>query len=631
MERTRTARKREFSARRFITHYSKLTWVFLAAFLIFDLVLNIMWMKMIPMAKAPDEPVRIILSDYVFFHGQLPNAWDPAVRIREWGFSYALRPMLVNILGAFNMWVVSWFTDDPYALLLSVRIISAFSKTAMLYFLFRTCEWLGWKPRWGWCVVLICSLVPQLTFLAGYHNNDTFCMCCVSAVLYCWVRGMKEKWTWADCIKFAIAMGLTIQSYYNAYPYILFSIPLFFMTAFHRHMAREEKIEMWKKTGVIVLITFLIAGWWFIRNIILYNGDVLGSKTRLEMGEKFATFSKRPSIIFKPIRQGLSYWDTMFFFNGSPFDWATKTFMSSFALLGLMDFLMPAELYRFFSILVVTGLALFVIQFVVWIVQALWYALKKHCADHEANQNILFFLFISICAVMVIMLSLYYSWTDDFQPQGRYIMPGFTSVILAVVAGYRFAFKTVSKIFFKYEKYGYAVLSWAGVAYLAFCLGWIQLYSYQRVQPQYSSLPRFTQNYLKHREKYNPNNPDGQLTEREIELYTQPEDKSQTDSASQDPSHASEVASQASSQTTVEETQTDPAIPAEHSQPDSNPDVSQPTVDPSLPTQAAPEQPSADQVVPDQAAPEVPAPAQTVDSAVDSAFEEPDSGEQSFE
>lgn len=210
-------------------------------------------------------------------------------------------------------------------------------------------------------------------------------------------------------------------------------------------------------------------------------------------------------------------------------------------------------------------------------------------------------------------------------------MPGFTSVILAVVAGYRFAFKTVSKIFFKYEKYGYAVLSWAGVAYLAFCLGWIQLYSYQRVEPQYSSLPRFTQNYLKHREKYNPNNPDGQLTEREIELSTPKAGKSQLDSTSPDAPGASEASSQTHSEAPASETPTDPGLPAEQSQPDANPAVNQPALDPSLPTQAAPEQPSPDQAVPDQAVPDVPAPEQTVDSAIDSAFEEPDSGEQSFE
>ncbi len=612
--------KKKFSLGRFIMHYSKMTWLFFAAFLIFDLVLNILWMKLVPMGKAPDESVRIILSDYVFFNGHLPNAWEPAVRIKDWGFSYALRPMLVNILGAFNMWVVSWFTDDPYALLLSVRIISVFSKTAMLYFLFRTCEWLGWKPRWGWYTVLICSLVPQLTFLAGYHNNDTFCMCCVTAVLYCWVRGMKEDWTWKDCVKFAFAMGFTILSYYNAYPYILFSIPMFFLTAFHRGMSKEKKIEVWKKTGVIVLITFLIAGWWFLRNIILYDGDVLGSKTRLVMGEMYAIQEMKPSVIFKPIREGISYWDTMFYNNHAPFDWATKTFMSSFALLGMMDFLMPAELYQFFYILVATGGALFLVQFVVWIIRALWSALKKHAADHEANQDLLFFTFAAICGVMVIMLSLYYSWTDDFQPQGRYIMPAFTSGVLITAAGYRFAFQSISKLFFKYQKYAYAILCWAAIAYLTYCLGSIQIYSYERVKPVYEEMPRFTRSYLIHRQKYYPTAEVSDL------LNNYPKEESKKDSSQE--SIESAASSEASSQQAIPDVQT-PAAPALE-QPAAN-GIEQPAL-----TDPAGQQPDSSQ----SETPDVPAPEQTVDQSpsqapaqpnVDSTFDELDSGEQSFE
>ncbi|MBF0579107.1 hypothetical protein IM774_04780 [Erysipelotrichaceae bacterium RD49] len=613
-------KEKKFSLGQFVTHYSKMTWLFFAAFLIFDLVLNILWMKLVPMGKAPDESVRIILSDYVFFNGHLPNAWEPAVRIKDWGFSYALRPMLVNILGAFNIWVVSWFTDDPYALLLSVRIISVFSKTAMLYFLFRTCEWLGWKPRWGWCAVLICSLVPQLTFLAGYHNNDTFCMCCVTAVLYCWIRGMKEDWTWKDCVKFAFAMGFTVLSYYNAYPYILFSIPMFFMTAFHRNMSKEKKIEVWKKTGVIVLITFLIAGWWFIRNMILYDGDVLGSKTRLVMGEMYAIQDMKPSVIFKPIREGISYWDTMFYNNHAPFDWATKTFMSSFALLGMMDFLMPAELYQFFYILVAVGGSLFLVQFVVWIIRALWSAFKKHTPDHEANQDLLFFSFAAICGVMVIMLSLYYSWTDDFQPQGRYIMPAFTSAILIVTAGYRFALKHLSKLFLKYQKYAYAILSWAAIAYLTYCLGSIQVYSYERVKPVYEEMPRFTRSYLIQRQKYYPTAEVSDL------LKNMPKEEQEKES-SQDRSESAANSEASSQQTLPDEQRLQPPMAEQPVESRTDQPIGvDPAAQPEIPLQPA---------APDVQAPD-PAPDQnssqsSVQPNVDSTFDELDSGEQSFE
>ncbi|MBD5424128.1 MAG: hypothetical protein HDR44_03295, partial [Allobaculum sp.] len=348
--------------------YSRKTWTWITIFLVLVFVLDVIWMLTVPMDKSPDEYQRIILSNYIYLNGRLPNAWEPAVRIEGWGFSYALRPMLVNILGAFNMRFVSLFTTSTWALVLSVRIISVISGVMMVYFCFRICEWLEWKPAWAFFFGSVCAFTPQITFLCSYHNNDIFSMACVTAVLYCWVRGMRENWTWGDCYRLAIALGLTILSYYNAYPYVLFSIPVFFLTAFHRGMSRAAQQLVWKKTFVIIGITFLIAGWWFIRNMYLYDGDVLGMKTRLVMGELYGDPNLKPSVVFKPYREGISYFDVWNYTTSDGFSWSRKTFFSTIALLGIMDFLFPAEIYDFAARLLTIGLVLFVVQYVVWLV-----------------------------------------------------------------------------------------------------------------------------------------------------------------------------------------------------------------------------------------------------------------------
>lgn len=525
--------------------YSRTVWTWISIFLVADLVLNIIWMLTIPMSKAPDEEVRIILSDYVFQHGALPNAWEEAVRINGWGFSYALRPMLVNILGAFNMWVVSLFTTSLYAQVLAVRIISCFSGTAMVYFVFRCGQYLGWKPAWSWMAAVICGLMPQITFLAGYHNNDLFSTACVTAVLYCWLRGMREHWTWPDCIKFAIAMGITILSYYNAYPYILFSIPLFFLTAFHRQMTRRERKEMWKKTGAIVLITFLIAGWWFIRMAVLYDGDFLGSQTRLVMGEQFADYSMKPSVIFKPQRDGISYFELWNYSHGDPFSWSKKTFMSSIALLGKMDFLLPAQVYDYPALILQIGLGLFVVQFVWWIIRQIYRWIKKQPCDHQVNQDLLFFVLASLSAGLVIALALYYSWTDDFQPQGRYIIPAFTTFVLAMTAGFRFAAVTLSKCFGKFAPDAQMALSW--IVSIAACVFMVLLqgYCYGRIMPDYIERPRLTDAYIAHRTKYSP---EGSVkTDEEIALEKKNSSNSQSPQESQNTQESTSSASQAAS------------------------------------------------------------------------------------
>lgn len=481
--------------------YSRKTWTWITIFLVLVFVLDVIWMLTVPMDKSPDEYQRIILSNYIYLNGRLPNAWEPAVRIEGWGFSYALRPMLVNILGAFNMRFVSLFTTSTWALVLSVRIISVISGVTMVYFCFRICEWLEWKPAWAFFFGSVCAFTPQITFLCSYHNNDIFSMACVTAVLYCWVRGMKENWTWADCYRLAIALGLTILSYYNAYPYVLFSIPVFFLTAFHRGMSRAAQQLVWKKTFVIIGITFLIAGWWFIRNMYLYDGDVLGMRTRLVMGELYGDPNLKPSAVFKPYREGISYFDVWNYTTSDGFSWSRKTFFSTIALLGIMDFLFPAEIYDFAARLLTIGLVLFVIQYVVWIVASLTHKVNKQRIPITLYHHLLFYFFAALSALLVIGLSMYYSWTDDFQPQGRYIMPAFTTFALVMVAGYRSIGRALVLMLGK-ERWD-SIFSWVFCSVLCLILLGIQGYAYWRISPTYlNKYPRVSDPYLNYLKTY---------------------------------------------------------------------------------------------------------------------------------
>ncbi len=481
--------------------YSRKIWTWITVFLVLVFMLDVIWMLTVPMDKSPDEYQRIILSNYIYLNGRLPNAWEPAVRIEGWGFSYALRPMLVNMIGAFNMRIVSLFTTNPWALVLSVRIISVISGVTTVYFCFRISEWLEWKPVWAFFLGAVCAITPQITFLCSYHNNDIFSLACVSAILYCWIRGIKENWTWADCYRFAIALGLTILSYYNAYPYVLFSIPLFFLTAFHHGMSQVQRKLVWQKTFTIIGITFLIAGWWFIRNMYLYDGDVFGMNTRIVMGELYGTPDLKPSAIFKPYREGISYFDLWNYTNGQGFSWSTKTFYSTIAWLGIMDFVFPAEIYKFAAYLLTLGLVFFLGQYAIWLGIKLFNLVKRRWTSPEISQNLIFYFFAALSAILVIGLSLYYSWTDDFQPQGRYIMPSFTTFALMMVAGYQ-GISRALVIGFGNERLG-TIFSWSFCSILGGILLGIQVYAYGRVSPIYlNDYPRLSSYYLNYLEKY---------------------------------------------------------------------------------------------------------------------------------
>lgn len=59
-------------------------------------------------------------------------------------------------------------------------------------------------------------------------------------------------------------------TYYNAYGYILCSIILCLISVILNKMKTKQIIQ---KVLIVAIMAFLVAGWWFIRNAIIYNGD----------------------------------------------------------------------------------------------------------------------------------------------------------------------------------------------------------------------------------------------------------------------------------------------------------------------------------------------------------------------
>lgn len=404
------------------------TWIY--AFLGAVFVLYCIWMVTVPMERAPDEQVRVILSNSVWQHGSLPNAWDPEVRIYDWGFSYALRPMLVNIIGAFFMGVVSLFTTDPWAMLLAVRFVSVLSGVIFVLYAFKIALALGWKEHWVWVFACLCALTPQISFLAAYNNNDLFSLMCTTMIVFYWIEGNRLSWSWPVCIKLGLVLGITCLSYYNTYPYVLMSVVVYFFSYWKQAKTGTQKKEMWLKAAAIAGLAFLMAGWWFIRNIVLYHGDVLGSKTRLEMGELYADADKKPSTVWKAKREGISLFKLIFGVTRIKYPWIVQTFESLIAKFAMNSLMVAGWIYPAAAAFLGAGL-------IARIVRAIqngiaWVKAKSHAIGFAG----MFYLANVICMLAVFFLSAYYSWTDDYQAQGRYLMPAFSSLMLFVVQGW---------------------------------------------------------------------------------------------------------------------------------------------------------------------------------------------------
>jgi hypothetical protein len=342
--------------------------------------------------------------------------------------------MLANIIGAFFMWVASFFTG-PWGMTCAVRLVSVFSGTILVLYCFKIGVILKWKESWRWAFACLVGLMPQIAFLSSYNNNDIFSLMAVTMLLYYWIEGAQTDWSWKSSTKLAVALGITLMSYYNAYSFVLLSVVFYFASRIHRKMTKVQKKDLWIKAGYITLITFLLAGWWFIRNIVLYDGDVLGSTTRELMGEMYALDELKPSNILRLYREGVSYWQVPFYSNNpNGITWLELSLKSTIGILGNMDLYLPDWVYNTVYWFWGLGFSMFTIS---WIARAVKWKNYDEQKKQQLKKWLIFCLCALIASIITIMLSILYSWTDDYQPQGRYMIPAFSAVMLLIMCGWK--------------------------------------------------------------------------------------------------------------------------------------------------------------------------------------------------
>jgi hypothetical protein len=148
----------------------------------------------------------------------------------------------------------------------------------------------------------------------------------------------------------------------------------------------------------------LIAGWYFARNMLLYNGDVFTRVASRNLAEIHAVSYMRPSVRLTPehMRISLNY---MLVNMG----WFANTAKSFVAAFGYMQIFLPKWIYW----LLAAVLAVFCIAGL---------RIKKWLAA-DIKWKLLGVALTSALAGNL-FIDLYYSYYEDYQPQGRYLMEG---------------------------------------------------------------------------------------------------------------------------------------------------------------------------------------------------------------
>ena len=404
--------------------------IIMTIFLIGLFCYYLIWTVSQPYNSCPDEKMKWDICKYIAEHNSIPDGRDESIRDSIWGISYAFQPILTYMICAVFVKIASIFTTQQFALVVAARLVSTISMTLTIYFVIKIANKLFKdKGIYKYLFIIFIAFQPITAFLASYINNDSTAILAISMIIYLWILGLESNWKIKHCILLGGAVGFCALTYYNAYGYILCSVLICLSSAVLNKMGAKE---IAKKALIVASVAFAVAGWWFVRNAIIYDGDILGTKTQNKYGDKYALEQYKPSVRKTPENSNESIWHML-----NEDAWANTTAKSFVGIFGYHSILMSNKIY--YSYL---GL---------WLIGGLGCLLKFKdlfiYKKEEKSKYILNYIFV-IAIIIPILLSIIYSYTSDFQPQGRYIMGIIIPFMYFVVNG----IQTMLEKFIKSEK-----------------------------------------------------------------------------------------------------------------------------------------------------------------------------------
>ena len=379
-------------------------------------------------SNPPDEHARYLIPKFICENGYIPTGFEEEIVIRGYGFSYGLYNTFPYIIQGYVMRIVNQFTNSEQALLISARMVNIFFGLLMAMVVWFTAGKLFSKKSFQCLFSFAVMYLPQSMFLHTYVNTDSCCLLSTALMIYALLDIEEKGYQFKNCIILSLGIILCALSYYNAYGFILSSILLFFAAAFRT----KGKVNVKGLFGFGAFVSALVLigiGWWFIRQYLVLDGDFLGLATRSKMEAAYAL--EHPEVI-RPLsykERGFSIFGMMK--DGSMLPILFQTFVCTF---GSMSMVGSRFLYIGYKCLFAGAVLGLLINLVKQIVKR--GNEEKQDDDNVKKTHTLFFhLNMIFCMIMPFVLTVYYSYATDYQPQGRYLMPMLIPFFYYIIRG----------------------------------------------------------------------------------------------------------------------------------------------------------------------------------------------------
>ncbi len=401
------------------------------------LCLLLFWVLSQGFNRAPDELMRFNIPEFIFQKGRLPTVYDTELLDPQWGTSYAMNPNLPFLYQALFLKLFSLFGVTASGLYLAARTANALLGAAFLWLCTDIAAKLTQNKYSVYTFVAVIALWPQAMFMFTYSNPDAMMLAGCALTVLSWINGIRSFWDLRSCVMLSLGMVIVVLSYSIGYPYILASIIVFAGTFLFRRKSENRLKPMITKGLGISALSLIGSGWFFIRNFRLYGVLYGGGKIAQEMRDKYCDPAFSRENMLKTAREMLD----------TPQEIVQWFWWSDLSFIGVFGYVDKGFGQKFYTVVNVTAAVLLILALCGIVVNK---------AFKTTERKLLAVSFL-IAGLIGLMISFYYSYTADYEPQGRYLFASLIPLALLLTYGIRTLGKAL-KIKSKYLSLFFSVL-----------------------------------------------------------------------------------------------------------------------------------------------------------------------------
>lgn len=369
------------------------------------------WALLLPAGHQYDEPQHADLAAYIAAHGSIPAVGDPALvpttcespRGPCQG-TYASLPPASPLLQAALLKIARTLTGRPFSqLLFAARLVGVLSIGGFVLALHMVLREVLVSPAARLTAVIVSGLIPQVTYIGAYVNDDAFALFAGTLFLYRSLLVLRDGLGLRSAIVTGILAGVVALTRLG---YLVDFMAFGICIAASIAMSPSTTTRLVRWLAVAIVAAAVVAGWFFVRNIVLY-GDAGGLATIYADFRRIAPDYSLGTLAGQGHGFGYLLTDTPFLIR------LFISFWASFNWVGAPYRLMPPAVYGGILVLCVLASAIAALR-----------ALHAWKRVPQRVPAVAAWLALAVPLVASIALTAWNAVYNGFQPQGRYLFPG---------------------------------------------------------------------------------------------------------------------------------------------------------------------------------------------------------------